>query len=234
MFNANPQAKNTLRQDLEKAVEHTLGDYSEGAIAQEPAITERLLTRIEDSINQVSIPGTLFKAITFTDRGANSEESRFGADFAGFFVIDLPNRSERKFFLAQAKIGLFQGGRATLGNLEKREAGRLIKQLADMVHITKESYLVIYTPMMIDFVPALSILQTYSGVDGYWNRISDFVPRFCVPSFYSWNLNCFLGDRDTLRVVPFPVTDSNNLKRALEILRIPTGQLIIVNSSSTN
>jgi hypothetical protein len=234
MFVAHPQARGTLRENLEDAVKHTLEDYNDGAVSQEPAITDRLLARIEESINQVTVPGMTFRAITFTDRGPNSEEKHFGADFAGFFVIDLPNRLERKFFLAQAKIGTVRDGRVNLGDLGKRDIERLIEQLSNMLKITKESYLAIYTTAMIEFVPALSILQTYNKVDGFWGRISVSVPRFCVPSFYSWNFGCYLGDRDSLRVMDFPVTDSNNLKRAMEVLRIRTGQLFVVNSPGNN
>lgn len=228
MFTTIPEIKVALREHLDEAVALTLADLLEGDIKQEPSITERLSTRIADSINKLVTPGVKFHAVSFTDRGPNSEESRFGADFAGFFVIDLPNRSERKFFLAQAKIGAYQNGKVTLGNLTNREIDRLLSQLSDMVRISNQSYLAIYTPSAIEFVPALSILQAHSQSNDFWNTLPNYAPSLCVPTFYTMNFNCYIGDMKALGRVPFLVDDVDSLKRAMDILRIRTGQLFRV------
>jgi hypothetical protein len=60
-----------------------------GRVEQEPAFTDRMLGHIEEAMNGFVTKGVRWTAKTLTDRGRNSQEREFGADFAGVLDIDL-------------------------------------------------------------------------------------------------------------------------------------------------
>ena len=69
----------------------TVDALVERRIEQEPAFTDRMLGRIESAMDGYTSKGIRWSAKTLTDRGRNSQESEFGADFAGVLNIDLPD-----------------------------------------------------------------------------------------------------------------------------------------------
>jgi hypothetical protein len=62
-----------------------------------------MLGRIEEAMNGYVAKGIQWTVKTLTDRGANTQEPEFGADFAGVLNIDLTDFKVNKGFLAQAK-----------------------------------------------------------------------------------------------------------------------------------
>jgi hypothetical protein len=76
---------------------------ADSRVEQEPAFTDRMLGHIEEAMNGYVTKGVRWTAKTLTDRGRNSQEQEFGADFAGVLDIDLEDFNVKKGFLAQAK-----------------------------------------------------------------------------------------------------------------------------------
>ena len=66
-----------------RAANETLPTLKDGRIEQEPAFTDRMLGRIEYSMERCRTKNLRWTAKTLTDRGRNSQESRYGADFMG-------------------------------------------------------------------------------------------------------------------------------------------------------
>jgi hypothetical protein len=210
---------------LEQAISRTLRDYQEKVILDEPQITDRLLSRVQDALESVNAPNMRFKAITFSP---HTEEPLYGADFAGFLVLEFPNAMRRKFFLAQAKRGLTNDGNVTLGNLDNRDAERLISQIRDMLKITPESYVAIYTNEAFRFAPALSIVNTHEAEPtlSLWKTLNARVPLIDAVSFYEQHLECFIGDVHVQERVGFLVDTAEDLKRAIKEFNARAGQLI--------
>lgn len=89
---------------MSRAAEGAIESLRDGAVEQEPAFTDRMLGRMEQAVEDFRSQGIRWRAKTLTDRGRGSQESQFGADFAGVVEISLPEYQVRKGFLSQAKL----------------------------------------------------------------------------------------------------------------------------------
>lgn len=89
---------------VKKAEELTITESGQGKIETEPDITNRYLAFLEYVVNEYGEKkGIRFDASTLKDRGPNSPESKFGADFVGVLNVKLKGFKQTKGFLAQAK-----------------------------------------------------------------------------------------------------------------------------------
>lgn len=220
MYQVIPEIQSFIRNNLSTAYNHALEDYQENDVLHEPQVTDRLLSRLKDAFNDVDQGGVRFNAVTFTDRGRGSEESRYGADFGGFLRIDYPNYRVRKFLLAQAKIGVVQNGNIGLVN-SPSELSRMLDQLQRMTTITLESYLVIYTTQDFVFVPVLSILNTTPSVNNrdYWVNLVKQVPYFQTIDLFSNYFGCITGDTTLETRAGFSVDNVQAFREAMTALQ---------------
>ena len=81
---------------LAAAGNRAVGALADGRVEQEPAFTDRMLGHIEEAMDGYVNKGVRWSAKTLTDRGRNSQEAEFGADFAGVLDIDLKDFKVRR------------------------------------------------------------------------------------------------------------------------------------------
>ncbi len=183
---------NTVRavaRQIQDAVDMTIDDDHNRLIEQEPAFTDRLLSRIQDRINGKTIRGIQWKAKTLTDRGRGAQERRYGADFLGVLNIDLKDYKVAKGFLAQAKRIRRNDNRMT-----SRDYDAMKEQCERMLQFTPDSFVFLYGDTEVVIVPASSVVaaarcnphELYSKtiVGFFVSYLECFVgdPRICVPS----------------------------------------------------
>lgn len=162
--------------------EQSLGALREGRVQQEPAFTDRMLGAIEASMRDFQTKGVSWTAKTLTDRGANAQESRHGADFAGVLSIDLPEFKVRKGFLAQAKMI------EPDASMRSRDYERMKVQCDKMLNRTPASFIFLYARDAITVVPALSVVSSPP------RNPHEFYAR-SISRFYEEHFESFIGDR---------------------------------------
>ena len=160
------------------ATDRSVEALREGRVEHEPAMTDRMLGAIEESIHLAEIRGIRWQAKTLTDRGRRAQEAQYGADFMGVLNIDLPDFKVGKGFLAQAKL---VRGRS-VGGLEE-----LQDQCRKMLDLSADSFVFLYSRDGITVVPALSVLASRQSPLSLYNR--------SVQKFFEDHLACFIGDR---------------------------------------
>lgn len=165
------------------AAENTIRDYQDDRVEQEPAFTDRMLGRIAQQMDGFVVKGVTWHAKTLTDRGRNAQENRYGADFMGVLELDLPDYKINKGFLAQAKLLEPDGA------ISSRDFNRMVSQCKDMLKLTPDAYVFLYSSQEINVVPANSIVSLTSRCNPhelYHRRIR---------SFFEQHFECFIGDR---------------------------------------
>lgn len=145
-------------QHAAEAANRTLEDLRSGKIEQEPPFTDRMIARIEESMNGYKTDGIVWGAETggavwdgktLTDRGSGAQEKKYGADFMGVLRIAVKGFTVAKGLLAQAKR--IEPG-ARMDNYEEMR-----NQCAKMLERTAESFLFLYSTDSISVVPATSV-----------------------------------------------------------------------------
>ena len=170
---------------ISEAAEGTLEALAEGRIEQEPAFTDRMLGRIEQAMNGYRDRGVRWTAKTLTDRGRNSQESEFGADFAGVVDINVRQFKVNKGFLAQAKLI------EPTGHMPSQEWRRMVEQCDRMLGYSSDAFVFLYSIEGISVVPAIAVV----GADSNSVRNPhELYPR-SLTSFYEAHFECFVGDR---------------------------------------
>jgi hypothetical protein len=167
---------------VEGAAIGALESLRDGRVEQEPQFTDRMLGRVEQSMEGYENKGVLWRAKTLTDRGRNSQERRYGADFLGVANIDLPGLSVSKGFLAQAKL-IEPGAYISPSDYE-----RMQKQCDDMLRLSPDSFVFLYSASGIRVVPAITIAscEKINPHDLYSRSIG---------RFFEEHFSCFIGDR---------------------------------------
>ena len=177
---------------IAKAERRTIDEMKDGGIETEPSATDRFLARVVDVCQEFDDNyGVAFKARTLGDRGKDAPESEFGADFCG--VLDSQNRFYRqtKGFLAQAKIeskGIIVRNEpyvTTVKFTENNEFRRLVGQIDQILSITPDSFVIIYSLKGFLVVPALSVRGLRAGGELYAKS---------APRFFKEVIMCFVGD----------------------------------------
>jgi hypothetical protein len=182
---------------INQAKKQIIDSVQSGRIQSEPTITDRFLGILESEINQHGrkIYGKrvlTFRALTLTDRGKNSAESKFGADFAVILDIDVMGFKLQKGFLCQAKkeqhgiVPEIIRRSTTVIFSVNPEFQRLQNQVHNMLQITPDSFVMIYGKEEFLVIPASSIDGLYGDGSLYAKRVADFFMEF---------LMCFVGDQ---------------------------------------
>jgi len=160
------------------ATDSTVRALREGRIEHEPAMTDRMLGAIEERLRDFQGHGIRWAAKTLTDRGRNSQESRYGADFLVVLNIELPDFSLSKGFLAQSK--LIRHGRV-------HGIQGLRRQCEQMLNLSPDSFVFLYSGKGVRVVPAISVVATTENPIELYSRSSQ--------TFFEQHLECFVGDR---------------------------------------
>lgn len=172
------QAVRGAAQQIANAINHTVDALRERRVEQEPAITDRMLGAIEESLSDYSNKGISWQAKTLTDRGAGAQESKYGADFMGVLTITLPNFAVSKGFLAQAK--LIRDGSA--GSLDE-----LKSQCDRMLNLSPDSFVFLYGFSGVRVIPAVSVVGSTLDPQQLYSRSAQ--------RFFEEHIQCFIGDR---------------------------------------
>jgi hypothetical protein len=151
---------------------------SEGRIEQEPAMTDRMLGRIEQALENLEIGGITWKAKTLTDRGRNAQESKFGADFFGVLDVRVPGYYVQKGFLAQAKMI------RRWGFLDTRD---LVQQCERMLILSPDSFVFLYTEKGVQVTSATAVVAASGNLSA--------VHKEKAQKFFLSHLLCMIGDR---------------------------------------
>lgn len=166
------------------AVERTVRSLADGDVNQEPHLTDRLLARIEDAVNEAETR-LRWRARTLTDHGPRTEESEIGADFYGLFEATTPDATLSKGFLAQAKR------LEVNGKTSSREASRLRHQCRRMLERTPDSFVFLYAVGGVRVVSALAVFNSPI-------QQLDELGTKTVQEFFKDHFRCFIGDRDLI------------------------------------
>lgn len=187
----NRAAVRSVAAEIERAADDGFEAYLDDNTSYEPDITGRILGAIDTRMKDYRSKGIVWKSATAKPfRGQGAEEKRTGSDFLGVLDIDIESFSVKKGFLAQAKR------MEPTKVIPEAEWARLRKQCSDMLNITPESYLFVYSRRCgIRVFPAMSTvnLTTRNIFDIYSRSLSRFFEdhissfigddRFKVPSF---------------------------------------------------
>jgi hypothetical protein len=167
---------------LSEAANKTVESLVDKRIEQEPAFTDRMLGRIEQSMTEFEVKGVMWTAKTLTDRGRGTQEIIYGADFIGVLDIHLPDYKVKKGFLAQSKLIEPEDYQSP------SEFTRMQEQCEKMLSITPDSFLFLYSIHGITIVPAISV------VSATWCNPHELYSR-SIARFYEEHFQSFIGDR---------------------------------------
>jgi hypothetical protein len=170
-------------QRIAVAANRTVDEYVAGHVEHEPEFTGGMLGRMKEAMNGFVTRGVRWTAKVITSQGPNAQENLFGADFMGVLEFDLPEYRVKKGFLAQAKRIERDERLAT------REWDRTVRQCKQMLSITAESFVFVYSRSGIIIVPALTIASATTPCNPH-----DFYSRTAL-RFYQDHFECFVGDQ---------------------------------------
>lgn len=178
---------------ISEAERHTTEAIKEHRIEVETTITDYFLGEVERIFRQHGqIDHVIFKPWILRDRGPESTEHEFGADFCGVLDIKLRDFKYTKGFLTQAKMnrrGVFIKpsfrGVTSVSVSTGNESQRLRGQIDKMLSLSHESYVIVYSSDGFVVVPATSI-KALSGSGSVYGKPID--------RFFKEYLMCFIGD----------------------------------------
>jgi hypothetical protein len=173
-------------QRIADAAERATDDLSQGLVEQEPQLTDRMLGRIAASLEAYEVKGVKWTAKTLTDRGPNSQEKLYGADFVGVLDIQMPGYRVTKGFLAQAKL-------VRSGSMSRHDFARMIDQCKMMLELSPASFVFHYSSEGIRVIPAIAVLAA-SGPEAVFDPDGLYSRR--ISTFYEEHFECFIGDMD--------------------------------------
>jgi len=172
------------------AIQGAEAALSEGRIEQEPAMTDRMLGRIEQALENLEIGGITWKAKTLTDRGRNAQESRFGADFFGVLDVKTSGYFVQKGFLAQAKMIRRNG------TMDMRD---LVQQCDRMLSFSPDSFVFLYTEKGVQVTSATAVVAASGDLAA--------VHKEKAQKFFLDHLMCMIGDRAIRSPTPAGLDD---------------------------
>lgn len=167
---------------IAEAANRTTASLVDGRVEQEPAFTDRMLGRIEEAMREFEVHGVRWTAKTLTDRAPGAQEKTYGADFLGVLQISLEDYAVSKGFLAQAKLI------EPKDSMSRRDFDRMEQQCGDMLELSPDSFVFLYSSLDIRVVPALSVVSA-----GHRNP-HELYSR-SIARFYEEHFECFIGDR---------------------------------------
>ena len=177
-MNAYRHAVRGTAKHIADAIAITVESLREGEVEQEPAMTDRMLGAIVQSLSGYRGKGLRWRAHTLTDRGPGAKERVYGADFMGVLTISLPDFEVSKGFLAQAKL-VRPDRRINMGELRD--------QCEKMLELSPTSFVFLYGPNGVRVVPALAVTSSNEDPDKLYSRSAQ--------RFFEEHFQCFIGDR---------------------------------------
>lgn len=174
----------------ENAVNTVFRDYSDTKGREEEMtaqirgeINRHLLKNISEKLNGQEINGCKIEIATFK----KMQESKVGADLAGIVTIVNGTSSVSKAFLAQAKVGQgYNHGGQEFARAKNRD---VLRQANDMLNLSSDSFVFIYSPKGIFCIPAFQIVL------GNSNTIDTAkYPYHSFGTFFEEFFKCFIGD----------------------------------------
>lgn len=173
----------------------------EGRIETEPTLTDRFLGALEEAFgNGIEADGYFMRVRTLRDRGPNAPEREFGADIVSVLRVALPEYEISKGFLAQAKMAnkegiTFKSNYKKFPDIFFKQATRALEtpnslymQCRQMLAISPDSYLFVYSNIGIYVIPATTIVSI--APDGEPHKIYMKTLRWFMEDF----IRSFIGD----------------------------------------
>ena len=164
------------------AATRTVDDYIADEVEEETDFTSEMLGRMKESMQGFHIRGVRWTAKTLTSHRPNAQETEFGADFIGVVSFDFPDYKVSKGFLAQAKR--IEPGDYIRGD----DWERMVTQCKNMLSITPESFVFLYSYSTITIAPASAIVSARRRCNPH-----EFYSR-TITRFYEDHFECFVGD----------------------------------------
>lgn len=185
-----------FRKVVKRSKDQVLNGMDIGSISSETTVTDRFLGILENEINGhgqeiFQVKGVSIVATTLQDRGKDSQESEFGADFAVILDINLDGFVLKKGFLCQAKkegrgIRIHNTRRPTTVRFSSNNKFKKLKiQTEKMLKKTPDSFVIVYGTSEFVVVPASSISSLKDTGILYGKSVEDFFVEFLL---------CFVGD----------------------------------------
>lgn len=147
-------------------------------------INRHLLENVRQRLNNEEINGCKISVATLKKK----QEHSAGADLAGVIEIHASGRSISKAFLAQAKVGVDHPG--PRGQVSVRAYSKdVVGQAEDMLKISSDSFIMVYSAGGIVCVPALQVALAGSNTIDTASH-----PFRTFGSFFEEFVKCFIGD----------------------------------------
>ncbi|MBI1303245.1 MAG: hypothetical protein GC172_05605 [Phycisphaera sp.] len=179
----NTKLVSGLVSKIRNVEKQTLEALAARRVEQEPAVTDRLLGVMEQTLNDQNIGGITWTAKTLTDRGRGSQEAKFGADFMAVFRVSIPGFEVAKGFMAQSKL------LEPSDNFSRSDSKALRQQCERMLKFSPASYAFVYSQQKgIVVVPAVEVL---AARDCNPHELTSLP----MSEFYRQHFECFIGDR---------------------------------------
>lgn len=167
------------------AIDRSVEALNEGRVEHEPAMTDRMLGMIEESLHGAEIRGIRWHAKTLTDRASGAQEKTYGADFMGVLNIKLPDYTVSKGFLAQAKL---------VRRNKVDDLRELKSQCEKMLNFSPASFVFLYSDQGVRVVPAISVVGSNIDPSNLYDRSAQ--------RFFEEHFQCFIGDQEISSPTP--------------------------------
>lgn len=184
------------------------------SVHDEDDFTSRMADRIERSVDGAFVGGMKWQVETrkLTWRGPQSEERRYGADLGLVLRMSGDGFDVSKGYLIQAKM-VDHAGFELADKPPFSKSDRVFGQCEDMLRITPEAYVWLYTPLGISILRAGSMVNTAPKQIPQMHRQS--LHGFMSRAFMSWNGDYRLGDISKKSLTM--MTEEYRLKQAVLI-----------------
>lgn len=166
---------------ISDAASTALDAYTNGLVHDEEAITGVMIGAILNSMQGYKTKGVTWDATVLRAKGPATEEKKYGADFMGVLDINITGFKVQKGFLMQAK-------KLEPGDpFSRSDWSSLQSQCHKMLHITPDSFVLIYSTKEFKVVPAISI------IGGSIRNPHSFYSN-SIRIFYLEHFKSFIGD----------------------------------------
>lgn len=148
-------------------------------------LTLHLMEQIERVLGGVTIKGVKFDVFTYKRK----EENKLGADLLGILTLNVGTENISKAYLAQAKVGHHNGTYIGTDPVLRFYNKDVLIQVKNMLKVTSDSFVFIYSPLGIYVIPALEVKlfnsNSISTDHFYYHKFGKFYEEF---------FKCFIGD----------------------------------------
>jgi hypothetical protein len=179
---------------VSQAIDRVVEDYAAGDAVHENPFSGQLTGRVKETLREFETSGVRWqvdsasdkgrarlRARQLTSQGADTEESRFGADIIFCLDIGLSDYNAKKGFLVQSK-------RLEPGtHLNKVTSDELREQCSKMLAVTPASMVFLYSSRGVHVVPATAVAAS-TTYDIYT------LPTYAMRVLFDDFAMCWFGD----------------------------------------